>query len=306
MPLRSVMMKRFIFGFQRRVWCPKCTPLSSNCFMLTTAIAASLFCARSQGPRSSVVAGTGWRSALATCSTTPPALLAGTEVATAPPDAAGGGRAKSTRRDGSHRTAYASAGGDFPRRPGRPQIPTPPLRRGRGSGCSSGADSLPRRRPRARGGARAGARGRRTGGFPGAGHRALVGAGRWRARGDPAVRPTGQPICGRAPGVDLAGPPGSPVLAAGDGVVAFAGMVAGRPLVSIDHADGLRTTYEPVHPSVGAGQAVARGSPVGTLAAGHAGCPSPACLHWGLRRGETYLDPLTLLRPPEVRLLPWA
>jgi hypothetical protein len=35
-------MKRFIFGFQRRVWCPKWTPLSSSCFMLTTAIAASL------------------------------------------------------------------------------------------------------------------------------------------------------------------------------------------------------------------------------------------------------------------------
>jgi murein DD-endopeptidase MepM/ murein hydrolase activator NlpD len=105
-------------------------------------------------------------------------------------------------------------------------------------------------------------------------------------------------------GVDLGGAPGSPVLAAGDGVVAFAGRVAGRPVVSIDSADGLRTTYEPVDPSVAGGQAVARGSPIGTLLAGHAGCPLEACLHWGLRRGETYLDPMALLRPPEVRLLP--
>ena len=105
-------------------------------------------------------------------------------------------------------------------------------------------------------------------------------------------------------GVDLATVPGSVVLAAGDGVVAFAGMVAGRPVVSIDHAGGLRTTYEPVDPSVAAGQAVARGSPVGTVLAGHAGCPAAACLHWGLRRGETYLDPMTLLRPARVRLLP--
>lgn len=105
-------------------------------------------------------------------------------------------------------------------------------------------------------------------------------------------------------GVDLAGVPGSPVLAAGDGVVVFGGMVAGRPVVSIDHANGLRTTYEPVEPSVGAGQRVARGSPVGMLEAGHAGCPVDACVHWGLRRGETYLDPLTLLRPPRIRLLP--
>ena len=105
-------------------------------------------------------------------------------------------------------------------------------------------------------------------------------------------------------GVDLAAAVGAPVVAAGAGVVAFAGMVAGRPVVSIDHANGLRTTYEPVAPSVGAGQAVARGSPIGTLVAGHAGCPRGACLHWGLRRGEIYLDAMALLRPPRIRLLP--
>ena len=106
-------------------------------------------------------------------------------------------------------------------------------------------------------------------------------------------------------GADLAGAPSVRVLAAGDGVVVFAGPVAGRPVISIDHVDGLRTTYEPVEASVAAGQVVARGSPIGTLAAGHAECPVQACLHWGLRRGETYLDPLLLLHPPRVRLLPW-
>src|SRR6478609_3631412 len=45
MPLRSVMMKRFIFGFHRRVWCPKCTPLSRSWRMVTTAMAFdSLLC----------------------------------------------------------------------------------------------------------------------------------------------------------------------------------------------------------------------------------------------------------------------
>jgi len=29
-------MYRFIFGFQRRVWWPKWTPLSRSCFMVTT------------------------------------------------------------------------------------------------------------------------------------------------------------------------------------------------------------------------------------------------------------------------------
>lgn len=106
-------------------------------------------------------------------------------------------------------------------------------------------------------------------------------------------------------GVDLAGAPGAVVRAAGAGVVVFAGQVAGRPVISVEHVGGLRTTYEPVTPSVVAGQAVARGSPIGSLLAGHPGCPVGACLHWGLRRGETYLDPLLLLGPPRIRLLPW-
>ena len=132
----------------------------------------------------------------------------------------------------------------------------------------------------------------------------------WPLAGVPAVTrrfdapPT--PYAAGHRGVDLLGADGSPVLAAGAGVVAFAGTVAGRPVVSVDHAGGLRTTYEPVQPLVAAGQAVARGSPLGVLATGHAGCPAGACLHWGLRRGETYLDPLVLLRPPRVRLLPWG
>jgi murein DD-endopeptidase MepM/ murein hydrolase activator NlpD len=119
----------------------------------------------------------------------------------------------------------------------------------------------------------------------------------------PFERPPGPYAAGHR-GVDLGGVAGSAVLAAGDGVVVFAGLVAGRPVVSIDHAGGLRTTYEPVHPSVAAGQQVARGSPIGTLVPGHAGCPRDACLHWGLRRGSTYLDPMLLLRPVRVRLLP--
>ena len=139
---------------------------------------------------------------------------------------------------------------------------------------------------------------------------APAGAAPWGSPlGDPpaVTRPFAPPPSPYGPGhrgADLGGAPGDVVRAAGDGVVVFAGMVAGRPVVSVDHADGLRTTYEPVTPAVGAGQAVQRGEPLGTLAAGHEGCPAAACLHWGLRRGEVYLDPLSLLQPPRVRLLP--
>ena len=60
-------------------------------------------------------------------------------------------------------------------------------------------------------------------------------------------------------GVDLAGAPGQPVYAAGAGTVVFAGELAGRTLVSIAHPGGLRTSYEPVRPSVRAGQLVDAG-----------------------------------------------
>lgn len=105
-------------------------------------------------------------------------------------------------------------------------------------------------------------------------------------------------------GVDLAGATGTPVLSAGPGIVVFAGTVAGRPVVSVAHANGLRTTYEPVSALVHPGRAVAAGAPIGTLLAGHPGCPVAACLHWGVRRGADYLDPLALLGLRRVRLLP--
>lgn len=105
-------------------------------------------------------------------------------------------------------------------------------------------------------------------------------------------------------GVDLAGRPGLAVLAAGSGSVGYAGMLAGRGVVTVLHAGGLRTTYEPVIVSVRPGDRIAAGAVLGGLAPGHAGCPVPACLHWGLLRGETYLDPLALLGVGRVRLLP--
>lgn len=107
-------------------------------------------------------------------------------------------------------------------------------------------------------------------------------------------------------GVDLAAAVGSPVVAAGDGLVRFAAAVAGRPVVSIEHAGGLRTTYEPVTASVRVGARVSVGRPIGTLQPGHPGCAPASCLHWGARLPDRiYLDPMALLTTWEVRLLPW-
>ncbi|GAB3530695.1 hypothetical protein GCM10027575_72910 [Phytohabitans suffuscus] len=137
-----------------------------------------------------------------------------------------------------------------------------------------------------------------------------TGSFRWPLDGAPHVvrrfDPPPRPWLAGHRGVDLAAEPSVPVRAAAAGTVHFAGRVAGRGVVSVTHPSGLRTTYEPLEPAVRAGQAVAAGDQLGALAAGHAGCPVAACLHWGLRRGEEYLDPLALLGLGRVRLLPLA
>lgn len=124
----------------------------------------------------------------------------------------------------------------------------------------------------------------------------------------PVLRPFEAPDSPYGPGhrgVDLGGSPGEAVLAAGAGVVVFAGQLAGRGVVSVDHANGLRTTYEPLAPTVTTGQRVGAGAVLGRLRPGHARCPVAACLHWGARRGDEYLDPLALVSSGRVRLLPW-
>ena len=105
-------------------------------------------------------------------------------------------------------------------------------------------------------------------------------------------------------GVDLRMSPDTAVLAPADGVVTFAGAVAGRPVMSVAHAGGIRTTYEPVDARLHRGDRVRTGDILGWLSTTKAHCAPMACLHWGARRSrEDYLDPLTLLaRPVVIRL----
>ncbi|WP_172191116.1 M23 family metallopeptidase [Actinomyces faecalis] len=123
----------------------------------------------------------------------------------------------------------------------------------------------------------------------------------------PVLRPFDPPAVRWGPGhrgVDLALTAGSPVLAAGEGTVAFAGTVAGRAVVSVDHADGIRTTYEPVDPVVSAGDHVRAGDCLGHLAPGHRDDGADA-LHWGARTSrDVYVSPLRLVQPAVIRLKP--
>lgn len=117
--------------------------------------------------------------------------------------------------------------------------------------------------------------------------------------GSPAVvHPFVAPAAPWSPGhrgVDLAALAGDVVLAPASGIVAFAGTVVDRGVITVTHADGLRSSLEPVAPTVSAGTHVAPGHAIGTVqdVAGH--CDPATCLHWGVRRGDTYLDPLDLL-----------
>lgn len=103
-------------------------------------------------------------------------------------------------------------------------------------------------------------------------------------------------------GVDLQTRAGQPVAAAGDGVITFAGRIAGVPVMTVTHGT-LRTTYEPVIAASPAGTRVRSGQLIGRIGAGgHCGA---SCLHFGLLRGAEYLNPLALLTggPPILKPL---
>jgi murein DD-endopeptidase MepM/ murein hydrolase activator NlpD len=100
-------------------------------------------------------------------------------------------------------------------------------------------------------------------------------------------------------GIDLAAASGgAPVTAPAAGTVSFVGVVVDRPVITIDHGNGLRSSFEPVESQLTAGAFVPDGGRLGTVLTGHCG-PAP-CVHWGVRRGEEYLNPLAFvmdLRP---------
>ena len=133
-------------------------------------------------------------------------------------------------------------------------------------------------------------------------------AGVWPLDPEPQVvrrfEPPPGPYAAGHRGVDLAGAPGQAVRSALAGTIGFAGSIGGKPVVTVVHGRR-RTTYEPVVATVEAGQQVAAGTVIGRLTLTDSHCFPAACLHWGLLRGETYLDPLSLLGGAgPVRLLP--
>jgi murein DD-endopeptidase MepM/ murein hydrolase activator NlpD len=113
------------------------------------------------------------------------------------------------------------------------------------------------------------------------------------------VRPFEPPSTAYGPGhrgVDLDALPGATVRAAERGRVRHAGQVAGVVWVSIDHPDGVRTSYGPLTGlRVTAGDDVERGQVIGSVAVGDHGDPEhDRGLHLGARRDGGYIDPMGL------------
>lgn len=111
-------------------------------------------------------------------------------------------------------------------------------------------------------------------------------------------RPPDCSYCAGNRGIEYATTAGSPVRAAAAGSVSFAGVVAGTRYVVVDHGGGYRTTYGRLAAAaVSVGSRVSAGAMVGT---------SGSQTFFGLRLGETYLDPAPHLATtvPQPRLVP--
>lgn len=131
------------------------------------------------------------------------------------------------------------------------------------------------------------------------------------------IWPTGAPVAVLKPfapppkpwnaghrGVDLNVAIGATIVSPAPGIVIYAGKAVDRPVVSVLHSGGLRSTYEPLEPLVTLGQIVEAGTSLGTVSdqvgsGGHLG------LHWGARfEKNQYVDPLRMLVGPSI-LKPW-
>lgn len=99
-------------------------------------------------------------------------------------------------------------------------------------------------------------------------------------------------------GIDIAAPPGTPVLAAADGIVSMVDQdmfLTGKTLI-LDHGYGLSTTY--MHMSditVAPGQQVKQGEMIGRV--GASGRVTGPHLDWRVNLYETRLDPALLVPP---------
>ncbi len=99
-------------------------------------------------------------------------------------------------------------------------------------------------------------------------------------------RPPPRPWLAGNRGIEYRTVPGSALTAIGAGTVTFAGPVAGRTVISVQHPDGLRSSL------TGVGALLVRAGD--QVEGGQVVAAAEATVHLGVRRGETYIDPASL------------
>ena len=87
-----------------------------------------------------------------------------------------------------------------------------------------------------------------------------------------------------------------------NGVVSYVGTVVDRPVISIKVDERTTVSLEPLTSELVAGDAVARGQPLGLLSTG--GHCTTECLHLGVRVDGNYVNPLRFFIARAV-LVPW-
>jgi murein DD-endopeptidase MepM/ murein hydrolase activator NlpD len=127
--------------------------------------------------------------------------------------------------------------------------------------------------------------------------------------GGPVVRgyePPRHPFGRRHLGLDYAAPPGTPVKAAGNGIVAFAGRVGSAASVAVEHPGNRRTTYAYLRRlDVRPGATVRRGQVLG-LSGASGPRHEPGIVHFGYRVNGHPEDPKALFggSRPRISLAP--
>ncbi|GAB3802139.1 hypothetical protein GCM10028798_18770 [Humibacter antri] len=104
-------------------------------------------------------------------------------------------------------------------------------------------------------------------------------------------------------GIDIATPPGTPVVAPESGTVRFAGVVVDRPTITVQTGQGVLISIEPVTTTIAVGGLVLRGGALGVV--GDGGHCDGTCIHLGVRVGGEYVSPMRFFGGvPRAVLLP--
>lgn len=104
-------------------------------------------------------------------------------------------------------------------------------------------------------------------------------------------------------GVDLQAEEGTELYAPSDGIINFAGLVAGKSVVTIKHGV-LSSTFEPAYTDLPVGTVVRKGQFFGYVTVGSDHCDN-LCIQWGLkRRNRTYANPRKMVAKKRIILKP--